>query len=113
MQPDYLSVVMPAFYVQEDGKWIQEQLNGLPASMRHKVATQYAEVYQAAFDAEPTPYRQQNAGRREANTRLRLYVQRYQNAAMGLTEKPALASNHAKPVAAAQIGGDQLAEGWW
>lgn len=113
MQPDYLSAVMPAVFVQEDGKWIQEQLNGLPVSMRHKVAAQYAAVYQAAFDAESMPYRQQNAGRREANTRLRLYVQRYQNAAMGLTEKPTLASDHAQPVAAAQIGEDQLAQGWW
>lgn len=113
MQPDYLSASMPSVYVPEDGKWIQEQLNGLPVSMRQKVATHYAEVYQAAFDAEPQSYRQQNAGRREANTRLRLYVCRYQNAAMGLTEKPTLASSHAQPAAAANTGDDPLAQGWW
>lgn len=113
MQFDFPSTVMPSVFVPEDGKWIQEQLNSLPVSMRHRVASQYAEVYQAAFDAEPKPFRQQNAGRREANTRLRLYICRYQNAAMGLTEKPTLASDHAQPVAAAQIGEDQLAQGWW
>ncbi len=113
MQPDYLSVVMPAFYVQEDGKWIQEQLNGLPASMRHKVATQYAEVYQAAFDAEPTPYRQQNAGRREANTRLRLYVQRYQNAAMGLTENPPWPVTMPSRLPLHRSAAISLQRGWW
>ncbi|MDE8556092.1 hypothetical protein [Pantoea vagans] len=113
MQPDPVAAIMPAAFVPEDGKWIQEQLNSLPISMRHRVASQYTEVYQASFDAEPMPFRQQNAGRREANTRLRLYVTRYQNAAKGLTEKPTLASDHAQPVAAAQISEDQLAQGWW
>lgn len=113
MQPEQVTTIMPAAFVPEDGKWIQEQLNNLPVSMRHRVANQYAEVYWASFDAEPMPYRQQNAGRREANKRLRLYVTRYQNAAMGLAEKPTLASDHAQPVAAAQIGEDQLAQGWW
>lgn len=113
MQPDILSTVMPSVYVPEDGKWIQEQLSRLPVSMRHKVALLYAERFQESFDAEPMPHKQQNAGRRNANSRLRLYVCRYQNAAMGLTEKPTLASDHAQPVAAAQIGEDQLAQGWW
>lgn len=113
MQPDQVGNIMPSAFVPEDSKWIQEQLNSLPVSMRHRVANQYAEVYQASFDAEHMPFRQQNAGRREANTRLRLYVSRYQNAAIGLTEKPTLASDHAQPVAAAQIAEDQLAQGWW
>lgn len=113
MLPDYSNSVMPSVFVPDDGKWIHEQLNSLPLSMRPRVANQYAEVYQTTFDAESMPFRQENAGRREANTRLRLYVSRYQNAAMGLTEKPALASDHAQPAAAAHIGEDQLAQGWW
>ncbi|MBE5251756.1 hypothetical protein H2P46_06065 [Mixta sp. Marseille-Q2057] len=113
MQPDYLATVMPSVFVPEDGKWIQEQLNRLPVSMRHKVALLYADRYQESFDAEPLAHKQQNAGRRNANTRLRLYVNRYQNAAMGLTEKPTLASDHAQPVAAVETREDQLAQGWW
>jgi len=113
MKPDYFRAVMPSVFVPEDAAWIQEQLNRLPVSMRHKVALMYSERFQDSFDAEPLAHKQQNAGRRNANTRLRLYISRYQNAAMGLTEKPTLASDHAQPVAAAQVGEDQLAQGWW
>lgn len=113
MQSDFPSTVMPSIYVPEDGKWIQEQLNRLPVSMRHKVTLMYAERFQESFDAEPLTHKRHNAGRRNANTRLRLYVCRYQNAAMGLTEKPTLSSDHAQPATTAVAAEDQLAQGWW
>ena len=96
MTPDYLTTVMPAAFVPEDGKWIQEQMAKLSPSLRQKIALKYAEVYQESFDAEPVSFRQENRARHEANTRLRLFVDRYHQAAMGLAEKPALASAQAQ-----------------
>ncbi|WP_324135878.1 hypothetical protein [Erwinia psidii] len=79
---------MPSVFVQEDAAWIQDQMSKLSPSMRHKIAVRYAEVYQVAFDSEPVSFRQENRARHEANTRLRLFVDRYHRAAMGLAEKP-------------------------
>ncbi len=110
-QPEYLRTVMPAEYCQADAEWIQGQMLQLRPSMRNKVAVLYAEVYQAAFDAEPVSYRRENKARHEANTRLRVYVQRYADAAAGLTEKPPLASTRAQAGHAVEIDGDQQASG--
>lgn len=96
MTPDYFRTVMPSVFVPEDATWIQGQIAKLSPSMRHKIALKYSEVYQETFDAEPVSFRQENRARHEANTRLRLFADRYHRAAMGLTEKPALASAHAQ-----------------
>ncbi len=81
---------MPTAYCREDASWIQEQLGTLPPGQRGKIALAYAEVYQEAFDAEPVSYRQENAGRRAANTRLRLFADRYARASVGHTQPPPL-----------------------
>lgn len=96
MTSDYFRTVMPSVFVPEDAAWIQEQMAKLSPSMRHQIALRYAEVYQAAFEAEPVSWKQENRARHEANARLRLFVDRYHRAAMGLTEKPALASAQAQ-----------------
>lgn len=88
---NYVKPVMPVAYCREDGAWIQETLGKLPRGQREKIAHAYAESYQAAYDAEPVSYRKENAGRREANTRLRLYVERYARANQGMTSLPPLA----------------------
>ncbi|KGT91260.1 hypothetical protein NG99_16980 [Erwinia typographi] len=88
MTPDYFRTVMPSVFVPEDATWIQEQMAKLSPSMRQKIALNYAVVYQETFDAEPVSFRQENRARHEANTRLRLFVERYHRAAMGLVEKP-------------------------
>ncbi|ENU2133169.1 hypothetical protein ACE60T_003457 [Salmonella enterica] len=113
MYPDYVQVELPTLYSQADAAWIQQQLLGLPPSLRRKVALKYAEVYEITFDAEPVSYRQENRARHEANTRLRLFVRKYYQAAMGLTEKATLTSTHAPAGAAVKILHDQTAEKWW
>ncbi|MBP2856158.1 hypothetical protein J8657_00920 [Dickeya oryzae] len=88
---NYVKPVMPVVYCREDAAWIQEQLGKLPTGQRGKIAYAYAEAYRAAHDAEPVTYRQENAGRKAANERLRLYVERYSRAAQGFTAPPPLA----------------------
>ena len=91
MQPStFVRTVMPTVYCREDGAWIQEQLGRLPPGQRGRIALAYAEVYQTAFDAEEVSYRQENAGRKAANTRLRLFVVRYSRAGQGGTIAPPL-----------------------
>lgn len=104
---------LPVSYCDADASWIQVQLQQLPTVMRQKALVSYAEVYLQAFDAEPVSYRQENRARHEANTRLRLFVGKYHEAAMGLTEKAALASTHAPVGAVAEILPDQTTEKWW
>lgn len=38
MSPNYVQAEMPARYSQADAEWIQQQLQGLPPSLRRKVA---------------------------------------------------------------------------
>ncbi|EBH7153708.1 hypothetical protein CW556_15645 [Salmonella enterica] len=91
MPPDYVQVEMPSLYSQADAAWIQQQLLGLPPSLRRKVALKYAEVYEITFDAEPVSYRKENRARHEANTRLRLFVRNHGRALQGYTAEPPLA----------------------
>ncbi|MDS0778210.1 hypothetical protein OSC13_09910 [Serratia marcescens] len=91
MYPDFQQIGLPELYCQSDASWIQEQLQQLTPSLRRKAAVKYAEVYQAAFDAEPVSYRQENRARHEANTRLRLFVKNHGKALQGYTASPPLA----------------------
>ncbi len=91
MQPaSFVRTAMPALYCREDAAWIQDQLGKLPHGQRGKIAHAYEEAYRTAFDAEEVSYRQENAGRKAANTRLRLYVERYSRAGQGMTTAPPL-----------------------
>ncbi|WP_129543771.1 hypothetical protein [Serratia sp. 1D1416] len=91
MQPAaFVRTAMPAVFCREDATWIQDQLGMLPHAQRGKIALAYEEAYRAAYDAEEVSYRQENAGRKAANTRLRLYVERYSRAGQGMTTAPPL-----------------------
>lgn len=113
MSQDFRHVEMPTRHSQADAEWIQGQLLRLPHGMRQKAILSYSAVFEAAFDAEPVSFRQENAGRHEANTRLRVFVERHYRAAMGLTEKAALASTHAPVGAVVEIPAGQATEEWW
>lgn len=87
----FVKTVMPTVYVREDAAWIQEQLSALPHSARGTIAHKYAEAYQTAWDEEPVSYRQENAARKAANQRLRLYMVRCFRSSVGFTDLPPLA----------------------
>lgn len=91
MYTDYVQVEMPSRYSQADAAWIQQQLLGLPPSLRRKVSLKYAEVYEITFDAEPVSYRKENRARHEANVRLRRFVETHGRAIQGYTAQPPLA----------------------
>ncbi|EOP1327414.1 hypothetical protein Q0T86_04340 [Escherichia coli O21:H21] len=91
MSPNYVQAEMPARYSQADAEWIQQQLQGLPPSLRRKVALKYAEVYENTFDAEPVSFRKENRARHEANVRLRRFVETHGRALQGYTTQPPLA----------------------
>lgn len=94
MYPDYVQFEMPSLYSQADAAWIQQQLLGLPPSLRRKVSLKYAEVYEITFDAEPMSYRKENRARHEANVRLRKFVETHGRAIQGYTAQPPLAGTH-------------------
>ena len=96
MQQDLVRVEMPARYCQADEEWIQQQLQGLPTSLRRKVDLKYAEVYEITFDAEPVSFRKENRARHEANTRLRLFVRNQGRALQGYTAEPPLAGSQSR-----------------
>lgn len=97
MYPDYVQVEMPPVYSQADAAWIQQQLLGLPPSLRRKVSLKYAEVYEITFDAEPVSYRRENRARHEANVRLRRFVEIHGRAIQGYTTQPPLAGRNRVP----------------
>lgn len=57
-----------------DRKWIKEQLRKLPPAYQQKAQAGYIEAFKGAHDAEPVDHKKMNAARKEANTRLRLFV---------------------------------------
>ncbi|EEH1060080.1 hypothetical protein ITL57_001628 [Salmonella enterica] len=83
-----IRTVMPEHYLTDDENWIQEQLLQLDPTTRVKIARKYAEAYLEAWDKEPVPFRKDNKARRNANTRLRVYVQKYARASRGYTLPP-------------------------
>ena len=96
MSQNYVKTEMPSRYCQADEEWIQQQLQGLPPSLRRKVALKYAEVYEITFDAEPVSFRKENRARHEANTRLRLFVRNQGRALQGYATQPPLAGTQSR-----------------
>lgn len=83
-----IKTVMPEQYCDADRDWIQEQLLQLDPTTRVKIAAEYARVYQEEWDKEPVSFRKGNRARRSANTRLRVYVQKYARASRGWMLSP-------------------------
>lgn len=92
MSPDRyasgLVTEMPDHFCDADRAWIQEQLLQLDPTTRVKIADEYARVYREVWDKEPVLFRKDNKARRNANTRLRVYVQKYARASRGYTLPP-------------------------
>ena len=61
-----------------DTEWVKQQIMMLPnQDSKEKAYTGYKKAYLSAFDAEPVEHKKENKARREANTRLRLYVSKF------------------------------------
>lgn len=73
---------LPKHHTSGDSVWIQEQLNTI-ASIQHprlasQIAEKYSETYQQKLMQMGDCGTAQNKARREANTRLRVYVEKLQ-----------------------------------
>ena len=69
--------MMPTSFHAHDDKWIKEQLNMLSPSLRNKVILRYGAVYDETYTNTRHPLHSPSEARREANTRLREFVEKY------------------------------------
>jgi len=68
--------VLPERYFPHDESWIKEQIAQLPAHFRAVAIKAYSNVYLEVYNATEKPHQKDGEARREANTRLREYVER-------------------------------------
>lgn len=67
--------MLPKYFVNDDEKWLREQLSLLPAAYVVVAVREYEKVFIEHYTAEQAPHRKQQSARFNANTRLRKYVQ--------------------------------------
>ncbi|OTQ71865.1 hypothetical protein [Gilliamella sp. N-G2] len=79
---------LPDHYCRDDEKWIIEQMSKLPTKVRAKISALYSDVYVTAYNNESINHKKENRARREANTRLREYVERYTSVMNQAVSKP-------------------------
>ena len=65
---------MPASYHPDDAQYIDGKLSMVGIEERGKLCPAYAKCYRDAYAAEPNEVRKDGKARREANTRLREYI---------------------------------------
>ena len=68
--------MLPERYHPHDKKWIEEQLKKLPPFALRRAIEGYDKVFSESYNNEPIEYKKENKARRDANTRLREYVEK-------------------------------------
>lgn len=71
-----------------DESWVNEQINKLPLHLRPKILAKYQAVFDEAHAKEEKVHRKDCLARREANSRLRQFVENYEIYAKGGVRKP-------------------------
>ena len=78
MQNDYNRKLsggqMPANYHTDDAQYIDGKWSMVGIEERGKLCSAYAKCYRDTYSAEPSEVRKDGKARREANTRLREYI---------------------------------------
>lgn len=59
---------------KHDEQWVKDMMAKIPYGLQSKARQGYRSAFEQAWNAESVEHRKSNAARREANTRLRLYV---------------------------------------
>ena len=80
--------MLPKHHHQQDAKWIAEQLDQLNPQLRQSVCIKYSDVYREIFETSLNRLDNDGEARREANTRLRLFVDRVKGASQGAVSFP-------------------------
>ena len=65
---------MPASYHPDDAQYIDGKLSMIGIEERGKLCSAYAKCYRDTYASEPNEVRKDGKARREANTRLREYI---------------------------------------
>ena len=69
-------MTLPKHHHPHDSKWIIEKLAKLPPAYRERAIKAYSNLYLEVHNATDKPHKKHCEARREANTRLREYVER-------------------------------------
>lgn len=85
-------ITLPDHYCRDDEKWIIEQMSKLPTRVRAKISAAYSVAYVTAYNDESINHKKENKARREANTRLRVYVKRYTSVMNQAVSKPPIST---------------------
>lgn len=64
---------------EHDVRWITENMRRLPGGLRNKVLKKYSSAYLETLEANRGLIASENLARREANTRLRIFIEKYEN----------------------------------
>ena len=80
--------VMPEHYFPHDKQWIGEQLAMLSMQLRERISKKYSELYQHTLTTSTNELNFEGEARFEANTRLRLYVQKVKAPSQGVVSMP-------------------------
>ena len=68
--------MLPETHHDHDSKWIAEQLELIPLSVRSITCANYSDVYNETLTTCKDELTREGMARREANTRLRIFVAR-------------------------------------
>lgn len=80
--------MLPEKHDPADVEFITEQLSKLNYQLKGRVLIKYSTAYTEAYDSEPVDHKKANAARREANIRLRNFVDHYAAASLGVCVQP-------------------------
>jgi len=67
-------------YHSHDKRWLIEVVGSLPRQYRKKAVDKYSDVYKYSYDECESEIKRECVARREANTRLRLFIERVKRA---------------------------------
>ncbi len=78
---------MPYAFHPEDENWIDEQLCQLKRKSRESVCKLYGDVFSETMSKSIPDIKKSNQARKEANTRLRIYVGKCKDVLIGKVKK--------------------------
>lgn len=70
----YAKIKLPRNHHKEDAKWLESQLTILRPQHQIQARAAYSDIYSTAYSNEQVTHKKLNSARREANIRMRKFV---------------------------------------
>lgn len=70
----YAKIKLPRNHHKEDAKWLESQLTILRPQHQIQARAAYSDIYSTAYSNEQVSHKKLNSARREANIRMRKFV---------------------------------------